>query len=115
MSLTELQRQCFQNFLSDYPLVIRSLYGSSYQPHEVCERAMELADMMETGDLPDTVEMCDLTKAIFKASIERNDWLEPYEGQSDASRARRPEEMQALRECAAILEGYGIEIDFIPS
>lgn len=109
-----MQQECFSNFLDDYPLVIRSLNDQPFAPDLVCERAMELADMMETRDLPPEEEMCDLTKAILKASIEKNDWLEPYEGQSDAARDRLPEMRRTMRECAAILEAHGIEIESMP-
>lgn len=113
-ALTELQRECFSNFLDDYPLVILSLADQPHPAHEVCRRAMELADLMETGDLAPPEEMCDLTKAIYQASVEKNDWLDPYEGQSDASRNRKPDQMRTIRECAAILEANGIEVRNLP-
>lgn len=113
-ALTEIQRECFSNFLDDYPLVIRSLADQPFAPDKVCERAMELADHMETGEIVPAEELDDLTKAIYQASVEKNDWLDPYEGQSEASRNRHPTQMRTIRECAAILEANGIEVRNIP-
>ncbi len=114
MSLTDIQRECFSNFLDDFPLVIRSLADQPFRADVVCQRAMELAEMMETGDIPPEEEMCNLTRAIYKASIEKNDWLKPYAGQSAEANARMPKMLRTMRECAAVLEGYGIEVDFVP-
>ncbi|PZT86185.1 MAG: hypothetical protein DI637_11095 [Citromicrobium sp.] len=75
---------------------------------------MELADLMEVGDVPAEEEFDALTRAIFKAAVEKNDWLYPYEGQSQAARNRLPEMRSAMRENAKFLADYDIEIDYLP-
>jgi hypothetical protein len=59
--------------------------------------------------------LTDLDRAILKASVERSAWLEPYEGQSNASKDRKGLQLKALRECARRLETLGIEVDHLPS
>jgi hypothetical protein len=112
--LSKVMRECFQFFLDDYPLVIKSLYGQPFESHLVCERAMVLADLMEVGDVPPDEEWDDLTRAIFKASIEKSDWLSPFEDEHPSRVAKKDAMRRTMRQCATFLEGYGIEIDFIP-
>lgn len=111
LALSDLQREAFSNFIDDYPLVIRTLQNR-YPAHQVCERAMVMQDMMEQFCIPK--ELTEIDRAILKAAVEDNDWLEPYEGQSEASNARRPRQLEVLRECAKRLEAIGIEIDRLP-
>ncbi|EDL48248.1 hypothetical protein [Erythrobacter sp. SD-21] len=111
-AMSDMQREAFANFIDDFPLVIRSLQHR-YPADQVCERAMVMQDMMEQFCVPK--ELTQIDRAILKAAIEDNDWLEPYEGQSEASKARRPRQLEVLRECAKRLEGIGIEVDRMPA
>jgi len=104
------EREAFLDFLHDFPRVIRTI--TQFPADQVCHRAMILADTMEDYTVP--AELNEIDNAILKAAIEKSDWLNPYDGQSDASRKRKPEQMRALRACSANLEKIGIEVDFIP-
>lgn len=105
------EREAFLDFIHDFPRVIRTV--TQFPADQVCYRAMVLADAIEDYMVP--AELTEIDKAILKAAIEKSDWLNPYEGQCDASRARKPERMKALRACSASLENIGIEVDFIPT
>jgi hypothetical protein len=109
--ITTTQREAFLNFIMDYPLVIRTLQ-SEFPADQVCHRAMILADLVEQFLLPEP--LVEIDRAILKASIEKSDWLNEYEGKSDAARARRPVQLRTLRECAEKLEPFGIEVVHIP-
>lgn len=106
-----MQREAFLNFIGDYPLVIRTFEGQ-YPCDHICERAMVLTDEMEQFSVP--AELTALDRAILKASVEKNDWLEDYPDKSDQARRRRPKQLAALRDCASRLESIGIEVDHIP-
>lgn len=105
------EREAFLMFLDDFPLVIRSV--TQFPADQVCHRAMILADTMTDYTVP--ADLNDIDKAILKAAIEKSKWLDPYEGQSEASRNRRPLQLKTLRACSANLETIGIEVDFIPT
>lgn len=110
LAKTMEEREAFLLFLDDFPLVIRSV--TQFPADQVCHRAMILADTMEGYTVP--AELDEIDKAILKAAIEKSRWLDPYEGQSDASRNRKPQKLSTLRACAVNLETIGIEVDFIP-
>lgn len=105
------EREAFLDFLHDFPRVIRTV--TEFPPDQVCHRAMILADTMEDYTVP--ADLNEIDKAILKAAIEKSDWLNPYEGQSDESLNRKPKQMTALRACAANLDAIGIEVNFIPA
>ena len=111
LAMSDLQREAFSNFIDDYPLVIRTLQHR-FPADQVCERAMVMQDMMEQFCVPKVLSAID--RAILKAAVEDNDWLEPYQGQSEASKARKPRQLEVLRECAKRLESIGIEVDRLP-
>ncbi len=112
LPMKSIEREAFLDFLSDYPRVIRTLQGE-FPCDELCERAMVLTDLMEQRMVPDPLSPID--RAILKASIEKSDWLEPYAGQSKASKAHKIKQMAALRQCANLLEMIGVEVDHLPS
>jgi len=106
-----MQREAFLFFIADYPRVIRTV--TDFPAEQVCYRAMVLNDAMEQFCVP--AELTDIDRAILKASIEKSDWLEPFEGQSEQSKKRYQKKLVVLRECAARLESIGIEVTHIPS
>lgn len=113
LAKTDEQREAFLDFMHDFPRVIRTL--PEFPADQVCHRAMILSDHMEDYEVPDVSELTDIDRAILKAAIEKSDWLNPYEGQSDASRNRKPEQMRILRACADNLDRIGIEVEIMPS
>lgn len=104
------QQEAFLDFIDDFPVVIRT-FLHYFPADQVCSRAMILKDEIETGEIE--IELTDIDRAILKAAVEKSDWLEPYEGQSDESRNHQPRRLEVLRACAAKLETVGIEVDVI--
>lgn len=109
---TNMQRECFLDFLADYPRVIQTLEGGEWPCADICFRAMVLDDLMQDHEVPR--HLSDLDKAIMKAAVEKSRWLEDYKGITDWGKGRVPEKLTVLRECAKLLEGIGIEVDFLP-
>lgn len=110
LPLDEEEREALLDFIDDFPVVIRT-FLHHYPADQICERAMFLKDEIESGEIE--IELTDIDRAILKAAVEKSDWLEPYEGQSDESRDHQPRRLAVLRQCAAKLETVGIEVDVI--
>jgi hypothetical protein len=108
-----MQRECFLDFLSDYPRVIKTLEGGKWTCPDICYRAMVIDDLMIAHEVP--AERSDLDNAILQAAIEQSQWLEEYEGMGEWGKGRVPAKLQALRDCAKLLDGIGIEVNFLPN